>query len=124
MSTTTKFTPGELGKRCAQSITADQFEPLIRQVSENLYEQFLGAVQDYLCQNAEWNISQRIQVAERSAQQAWQTANLMQAEFALLRGNLSNMLATFGSSESLSPDQSRACKAARAALAKVEAPRG
>lgn len=120
MITETKFTPDELGKRCAESITADQFEPLIRQAADNFYERMLETIQNYLCDNAEWNIAQRIKTAERSAQMAWQTSNLMRGEKDLLRGNLANMLATFGNNEALSVEQYHACEAARTALSRGE----
>lgn len=107
----------EIGKLCAASITAAQFEPIVRQAADDFYEKLLNTVQDYLCDNSQYNISSRIDVAERSAIRSAQRANVMMAQRDLLRGNLSNMLATFGNSEVLSVEQHHACTAAKAAIA-------
>jgi hypothetical protein len=63
-----------LGQRCADSISPDLFGPLVKRLADDLYERLLDTVQDYLCENAEWNIAERISVAERSAKTARERA--------------------------------------------------
>lgn len=40
-------------------------EPAIRKITEEIYEQFLNSVQDYLRENGEWNIGQEIERCRR-----------------------------------------------------------
>lgn len=54
-------------------------EKLARRFSERLYEDFLGAVQDYLTDNVTFNIGQRIEAAERGRRDQWDRANAAEA---------------------------------------------
>lgn len=62
-----QVTPKELGIHCADSISPDLFAPLVKRVADDIYERLLDTVQDYLVENSEWNIAERIEAAERQA---------------------------------------------------------
>lgn len=51
------------------AVTAE-IQPTLRTAADNLYERILYFVQDYLTDNAEYNIGSRIKVAEREAANA------------------------------------------------------
>lgn len=48
------------------SVNAAAFEPLIRKAVEGIYEQLLGDVQDYLADNAQFNIKSHISMLQRN----------------------------------------------------------
>ncbi len=57
----------EIGQRCANILTPDVFEPVVRRAADDIYGRLLESVQDYLCVNSEYNIAARIQAAETAA---------------------------------------------------------
>lgn len=54
-----------IASEAAACIDAKLFEPMIRQAAETLYESLMDTVQDYLIDNARWNIRERLQTADR-----------------------------------------------------------
>lgn len=62
-----KLSNAEIGQRCADSIRPDLFKPLVQRVADDIYERLLESVQDYLCDNSEYNIAARIDVAQQQA---------------------------------------------------------
>jgi hypothetical protein len=59
----------ELGRRCAEAITPALFEDILRKTTDDLYIRLMEEVQDWLCDNAEQNISSRVENAERWARE-------------------------------------------------------
>lgn len=89
----------EIGKRCAESITPALFEPVIKRVTDDLYERLLNSVQDYLCDNTKYNIATRIATAERSATLAYRQAQTLRSRLSALEalaGDMAGALGPFG----------------------------
>lgn len=53
-------------------------EKLSRRFADRLYEDFLGSVQDYLSENATFNIGQRLASAERERRSQWERAQALE----------------------------------------------
>lgn len=58
----------EVADAAASSLKPETFEPFIRNAADEVYGRLLTTVQDYLIDNARWNIGVRIETAEREAQ--------------------------------------------------------
>lgn len=64
----------KIAEEAVASIKADLFEPLIRRATEDIYERLMDTVQDYLIDNARWNIRGKLQVADRQVRHQYQRA--------------------------------------------------
>jgi len=57
-------------KRAVDTLDPKDFEPFVRDVSDNIYERLLYTVQDYLRDNVEWNLRSELDQARNAANRA------------------------------------------------------
>lgn len=57
----------DIAAEAAACLKPDLFEPALRKVTDDLYDRLLTSVQDYLIDNAQWNIREQIEVHKRAA---------------------------------------------------------
>jgi len=113
----------------AMAAIAARVEPFARKAADEFYARVLETAQDYLCDNARFNIAERIHSSERAAQLARQEANALRADLGELATaiNLILPLAKGYRPEDQTASARVTCQswitAAEAAIAKVEAPK-
>lgn len=56
MPVTSSTTPDERVKLLVEAVKPSAFEPILREAADNIYEKLLYTVQDYLRENAEFNL--------------------------------------------------------------------
>ncbi len=96
-----------------------KIEPTIRKASDDLYGDLLDTVQDYLCENAAFNIKSRIEAADRQALSDRQALHAEKAKSAAMLGALTKIAAGGGD---VQQTREGLITTARAAIAKATSP--
>lgn len=86
-----------IGDEVAASLKPEMFEPKIRRAADDLYEQLLDAVQDYLVDNVRWNIREKLDCADRQVRYQYHRVALMEERLRILDNGICTVLSRFKS---------------------------
>ena len=70
------------------AVFAPHADKLMRKFSDQLYGDFIDTVQDYLADNAKFNIAQRLESSERGRRAEWERASALERQVRELQSTL------------------------------------